>query len=878
MNLCHFQLHHPDLVPRHVLLEEIVGREYLLEQVLLPLKERRPLIDRQHVLLMGPAGLGKTTLLWAIKYGIEADPELQAEWLPVVFPEEPNSIGDMADFWLLAIRQLAAGMGLVNDHADRLLEERGGNLTKKAKGLFFKMVDEVLGKKVVLLVDSFDQITRTLVHEQDALAFREHLTQRPELYVVATAPTYFKAISDMDSPFYDVFRVLHLDPFRRDLALLAFRKWANFYQSDRVHQILRDQPQRFHSLRILCGGNPRLLRLLFRVWHGGHTRDAGGDLERLFDDVGADYKHRIRRLKPLVRRTFDAIARHWNPVGVGLLTRQLRKPSNYVSAQIRRLVDEGYIEEVGGSEKRKTYQLVERFYNLFYLARYDRQGFHQVQDVMGFMDLFYRDASLVRGLPADRGESFDPERPRPMRFAFYNAFGAPMGDSSRRGLVARPYRDARAIERFQNMERALAKVPANLQQQLRDVAVDAEAAERLWPAIESLFGPHFSRDVAGWCDVILLLRQLDALPMAEHACRLSLKQHPADAKLWNWLGAVLEERGDCDQAMEAYQTANIHDGDFPLAHANQARLYAEIYGNLEQAEYEAEKALEKGDREPIYWFLLGNLYANFLGKLEEAEEAYGQAIDLRENFFSAWNNLGIALARMGQIENAEHAFRRALHHRAQAALPWNNLGVLCGEMMDREAYAEHAFHRAIDCEPKWALAYANLGLLYRGKLERQQQAEEQLMLAIEHAGENGLYYLDLASLLIGGGRRARAMEYVMMALKLSPKEPICREAFLAMAGENPYPWSEVLQPLLDGMQYMIPSRQLNDLRHFCLQGFFCLARAGRVDTVLDLLNHPAIAAIFRPLKEALNLKLGRISIDQLAPERLALIDEVRGAI
>ncbi|CAM2007553.1 tetratricopeptide repeat protein [Acanthopleuribacter pedis] len=879
MDMCHFQLHHPDSVPRHVLLEELVGREHYLEQILLPLKEQRPVHERPPILLLGPAGLGKTSLLWALKYGVEADPQLQADWLPVLFPEEPNAIGDHADFWLTAIRCLTESAGLVNDHADRLLEEGGKQLAKKARALFFKLSQDVLGKKVLLLVDSFDQIARAFMNEQDAWQFREHLVQHAELYVVAAAPAYFKAVTDMDGVFYDVFRFVHLDPFRRDLAQQAFRKWAGFYKSEAVQALIKEEPQRFHTLRVLCGGNPRLLRQVFRIWHRGESRDVLGDLERLYDDLGADYKNRIRRLKPLVRRTFDAIARHWRPVGVGPLTRQLRKPSNYVSAQIKRLTEEGYIEEVGGSEKRKTYQLVERFYNLFYLARYDRQNYTKVTDLVDFMDLFYRPSLLIGAQAPAPANDWKPEQPRAMRFAYYNAFGGCLGSPKRRGLVARPFRDDESSRRFQMLEADLTQnLPDHVREDRPVEAAETAAWFSRWvgPLIERVYGEH--PEASAWSDAVLVLRQLQALPLAEATCRRALAAFPEDARLWNWLGALCEERGLPEEALEAYQSACSHDDHYALAHANLARLYAACFGRFDRAEEHAEKALEKGDREPIYWFLMGNLYAFHLGRYEEAEEAYGQAIDLRENFFTAWNNLGIALAEMGQIENAEHAFRRTLRWRNQSALPWNNLGVLCGERMDRAAYAEHAFHRAVDADKTLALAHANLGLLYRGPLQRPQQAEDSLMQAIEHAGESGLYYLDLGSLLIGGGRRARAMEYFIMALKLSPEEPLCREAFLKMTGDNPYPWSEVLPSLLDYLPTLIRGSDLQTMRHFILQGFFCLARAGRDDTVTELLEHEAVHTCFQPLREALSLKQGKISIDQLAPERLALIDEVRDMI
>ena len=56
----------------------------------------------QHVMLIGPRGMGKTTLGLRFLHAIGDTPDLAARWQPIAFYEESYEIGDLADFWLAA--------------------------------------------------------------------------------------------------------------------------------------------------------------------------------------------------------------------------------------------------------------------------------------------------------------------------------------------------------------------------------------------------------------------------------------------------------------------------------------------------------------------------------------------------------------------------------------------------------------------------------------------------------------------------------------------------------------------------------------------------------------------------------------------------------
>lgn len=60
----------------------------------------------QHMMLIGPRGMGKTTLGLRFLYAVAESPDLATHWQPVPFYEESYDVGDLADLWLAALRHL----------------------------------------------------------------------------------------------------------------------------------------------------------------------------------------------------------------------------------------------------------------------------------------------------------------------------------------------------------------------------------------------------------------------------------------------------------------------------------------------------------------------------------------------------------------------------------------------------------------------------------------------------------------------------------------------------------------------------------------------------------------------------------------------------
>ena len=383
-------LYNPAAKDAETLLAEFIDRKRLLERILDIIHHNVADKPQQHVIVVGPRGMGKTTLLCAIRYSILKDDVLNRQWLPLQFDEEQYGIGDLADFWLEALRHLEIECKPATSQVDRLLNTINttpDELVQHAQDAFFELLAQS-GKRALLLVDNINDLFAAI---DDGIALnklRALWMIDARMTVIGATPCYFDEVTAVDQAFHDFFRTFHLDRLTQPELEAFLRHFAQMRGDTQVIQAIEHAPQRIAAMRVLTGGNPRLVMLGYRVLREGLDGDVRRDLERLLDECTPFFKHRIESLAKEARRTFDAIARRWDPVTVDDIRVELRKPSNYISAQIKRLITEGFIEAISG-EKKKRYQVSERFYNVYYLMRYSREGRRRLRWLVNFMQVFY---------------------------------------------------------------------------------------------------------------------------------------------------------------------------------------------------------------------------------------------------------------------------------------------------------------------------------------------------------------------------------------------------------------------------------------------------------------------------------------------------------
>lgn len=188
------------------------------------------------------------------------------------------------------------------------------------------------------------------------------------------------------------------------------------------------------------------------------------------------------------------------------------------------------------------------------------------------------------------------------------------------------------------------------------------------------------------------------------------------------------------------------------------------------------------------WFAYNNLGLSFLrrGRFPEAIGAFEQAVRLKPDDSGAYNNLGLAYAEQDCYPEAIEAYRQAVRLKPNNVEAYRNLGLAYFDL-GRYEEAVEAYQQAVRIDPANAEAYNNLGLscFQLGRLPQAITAYQQ---AIALKPDYAKAYANLAVAYNSLGRFPQALEASNKAVRI---EPDYAEAYgnlgIAYSGLGRYP-------------------------------------------------------------------------------------------
>lgn len=172
----------------------------------------------------------------------------------------------------------------------------------------------------------------------------------------------------------------------------------------------------------------------------------------------------------------------------------------------------------------------------------------------------------------------------------------------------------------------------------------------------------------------IILWELGRKEDALLACKQALDLNPANATMQYNHGNMLRECGYGKKALSAYSKATQLRPDYTEAHYNRASLLKEM-GMLEDALTSYRLAIESSPALAKAYIDLGNTLCD-LGRFREALQAYEEASSVDPDNPIAIRNQGNLFMDTGQVDKAEACFRRALELKEDYIKARNNLVML----------------------------------------------------------------------------------------------------------------------------------------------------------------------------------------------------------
>ena len=365
-------------------IEQFVVRKHELQIVMDTLRRNINAQSCQHLLIVAPRGRGKTMLLARSAAEIRTKEDLADRLVPIRFMEESLEIFTIGDFWIEALFQLADEIRgnhaniadeLSKTHADLTSQWQSRDVAERARATVLDTADR-LDKHLVVMVENLQSLLSD-VDEDFGWSLRQALQTEPTITLLATATSRFRGLDDADQPFYELFRIVHLDPL--DTAACGLL----------MHALTGEERHDIEPLRILTGGDPRLIVLIADFSRHRSFGELMQELVRLIDDHTEYFRSHLDSLPKTERRVYVALIDLWQPSTAGEIAARARMDIRKVSTSLGRLVNRGAISTSGRGNKRR-YAATQRLYSIYYKLRREHNESAIVRSLVRFIVVFYR--------------------------------------------------------------------------------------------------------------------------------------------------------------------------------------------------------------------------------------------------------------------------------------------------------------------------------------------------------------------------------------------------------------------------------------------------------------------------------------------------------
>ncbi|NTX03012.1 AAA family ATPase [Myxococcus sp. CA040A] len=416
-------LYNPRSTPPKQLEAMLVGRDALLKELLDNLREQSRSRTRQHWLLRGPRGMGKTHLTGVLHHRVRGDAQLSESYLPLWLGEadvyevySPATLLErIAERLVEAVPEAKLAMTLrtlegVGDE-ESFFQELASHLGEEA---------ERQGKTLLVMMENLDALLESFApkeREVQVRQLRSLLLHAPHFLFISTTPTrYMVELTDPKKPLYNQFKERDLRPLSVEEVGVVFSKLVELTGRKGLEVVLGDEQDgvlRRKVIHQLTGGLPRSVVMAFEV-----MRDKTGikalveDLRRLLDAQTAYFEARLSRLAPRERSIVTTMALASSNLTLKEIATRSRLPERTLSTLMARLVQDGHVEYTSGSGgKGSVYGLSEGLFRLWYQYRKGRLLLEPLVRLLAYLfnpsELQDTIAILQRHVEESRPESQD---------------------------------------------------------------------------------------------------------------------------------------------------------------------------------------------------------------------------------------------------------------------------------------------------------------------------------------------------------------------------------------------------------------------------------------------------------------------------------------
>ena len=374
-----------------------VAREHLLDNAIESLRGSVGRKSKNHLLFIGPRGIGKTHLLSCIEDAVQSDETLSASVVIVRFPEESNRTLSFADFLIGMcgiLKEVLEDEPLWTELFAAIETEEDDAKVADMLVPAIREENRRRGRTLLVMLENLGEIlTRQIRDQSDVAALRKFLMADNGCLLLATAPLHFDGITDVGQPFYDFFDVQILENLSFEETVEVIRLNLEWEERTNILEMLDDMRPRLQALYRMTGGNPRLTMMLYELIAHESVTSVQDQFHLLLDRISPFYQGRLNDLPPGQRALLECLAsmRDQEKTPAAIAAR-MRMSQQETSSLLKRLTDAHYLRADRHPQDRRSrlYTIREGFFDIWLAMNLSRAARKRIPFLLEFFSLFYQ--------------------------------------------------------------------------------------------------------------------------------------------------------------------------------------------------------------------------------------------------------------------------------------------------------------------------------------------------------------------------------------------------------------------------------------------------------------------------------------------------------
>jgi energy-coupling factor transporter ATP-binding protein EcfA2 len=377
-------LFNPSQASTEELESTFVGRHDLLQRI-----EGDLLRDRQerlvhHWQIVGPRGSGKSHLSELLARRMRS----RHGWRIARLPEENYHITSLGEFFEQIL--LRADPSIVPAELNAIEDD----LQLQARVIaHLKEIHKSTDRPLLVIVENFSAMLDRQLKSLDVQNRLRNILENDSPFVlIATSTSLSGATSKPTAPLRDFFENIVLDDLTRVDITQLVRARADWEGNTSLLADFARVKNRVEAIYHLSGGNPRLALALYRVVQHGVTSELHEQIMKLLDEVTPYYQSRLNDIPPQAARVLIEMAIADSVIPPAEIARRCRMPTNQITAQIGKLLDERLVVHGGKPNGRsRLYEIKDRLLRIWIQMRESVGAPKRLRFLAEFFEHWYAD-------------------------------------------------------------------------------------------------------------------------------------------------------------------------------------------------------------------------------------------------------------------------------------------------------------------------------------------------------------------------------------------------------------------------------------------------------------------------------------------------------